>query len=166
MKLYLVRHGIAHDRIGGAIQNDFQRPLTEEGRKETGMVGLALKRLHVQPDVIITSPLTRAEQTAKILNEVLSAKQGLAVTEALAPGGTTGAIFKFLEKFSRVQEIFLVGHEPDIGRLAGQLLFCGPDFAMPFKKSAVCRIDLADLPPTYPGTLKWFVSPKILANFI
>jgi phosphohistidine phosphatase len=165
MKVYLVRHGIAHDRIGGAIQNDFQRPLTEEGKKETHMVALALQKLDVQPDVIVTSPLIRAEQTAKILQEVLSSTQELAVTEALAPGGTTGAIFKFLEKFAQVQEICLVGHEPDIGRLAGQLLWCGPDFDMRFKKAGVCRIDLADLPPTSPGTLKWFITPKIMASF-
>jgi len=166
MKLYLVRHGIAQDRLGGAVQSDFQRPLTEEGKKETHMVALALKKLNVQPDLIVTSPLTRAEETAKILQEVLSSKHELAIAEALAPGGTTGAIFKFLEKFDQIQEIFLVGHEPDIGRLAGQLLWCGSDFDMPFKKAGVCRIDLADLPPTSPGTLKWFLTPKIMNSLI
>ena len=98
MKLYLVRHGIAHDHIGGAIQSDFQRPLTEEGKKETHLVALALKKLKVQPDLIVSSALTRAEQTAKILNEVLVARQGQVLTEALAPGGTTVALYKFSPK--------------------------------------------------------------------
>jgi phosphohistidine phosphatase len=163
MKLYLLRHGIAVERVGGAIKSDFERPLTEEGRKELYVVGEALKRLNVKTDLVISSPLVRAKQTAEIIAEVHSVGKPVEISEALAPGGGASDIYKVLRKFSSANEVFLVGHEPDIGRLAGNLLWAGPEFDMPFKKAGVCRIDIADVPPSYPGRLKWFVSPKIMS---
>ena len=71
MKLYLVRHGIAQERLGGAVLNDSQRPLTDEGRAETRQVAHALRKLGVKAEVVVTSPLTRAKQTGEIFNEVL-----------------------------------------------------------------------------------------------
>jgi len=165
MKLYLVRHGIAQERIGGAILNDSQRPLTDEGRDETRVVAHALKRLGVRADLVVASPLVRARQTAEIINEVLGGKEELKVTDSLAPGGNSSGLYKFLRQFNMVEEIFCVGHEPDIGRLVGTLLWAGPELDIPFKKAGVCRVDVAALPPTIPGTLKWFITPKI-ANSI
>jgi phosphohistidine phosphatase len=166
MKLYLMRHGIATERIGGAILNDSQRPLTEEGKAETKLVALGLKRLAIKPDLVVTSPLVRAKQTAEIIIDVLGAKDDLKVTDALAPGGAASDLYKFLRQFNQPQapqEVFLVGHEPDMGRLAGTLLWAGPELDIPFKKAGVARIDIADVPPTAPGTLKWFLTPKIAA---
>jgi hypothetical protein len=48
-----------------------------------------------------------------------------------------------------------------MGRLASTLLWAGPEVEIPFKKAGVCRIDVNDLPPSYPGVLKWFITPKI-----
>jgi phosphohistidine phosphatase len=164
MKLYLVRHGIAQERIGGAVLNDSQRPLTDEGRAETRLVAQALKRLGVRGDLVVTSPLVRARQTAEILSEVLADGQDLKVTDSLAPGGSANSVFKFVRQHKAVEEIFLVGHEPDIGKLAATLLWAGPELDIPFKKAGVCRVDVADLPPTLPGTLKWFITPKIASH--
>ncbi len=72
MKLYLTRHGIAIDHIGGEIKNDWQRPLTEEGRKETKAVASALKKIGIRADLIVSSPLIRAKQTAEIITDILS----------------------------------------------------------------------------------------------
>jgi phosphohistidine phosphatase len=164
MKLYLMRHGIALDRIGGAVQNDFQRPLTEEGRTEATAVALALKRFGVGADVVVSSPLVRAKQTAEIISDVFAVKHALEITEALAPGGGASDLYKVLRKLVPFQEAFLVGHEPDIGRLAGTLLWSGPDLNISFKKAGVCRIDVFEIPPTSPGELKWFLTPKILTS--
>lgn len=164
MKLYLLRHGIATERVGSGILNDSQRPLTEQGKAETKLVAMGLKRLNIKPDAVVTSPLIRAKQTAEIICEILGSKDDLKITDALAPGGMAGDLYKFLRHSHRpqnIQEIFLVGHEPDIGRLAGTLLWAGPELDIPFKKAGVCRIDIQDIPPTTPGTLKWFLTPKI-----
>src|SRR5215470_14557464 len=146
MKLYLVRHGVATQKLGGAVQNDAQRPLTEEGREETRLVASAIKRLGVKPDLILTSPLVRAHQTAEILAEVLADGAALRMCEALAPGGTASDLYKFLRDFKQGEEVFAVGHEPDMGRLAATILWAGPELDMPFKKSGVCRIDVSSMP--------------------
>lgn len=163
MKVYLLRHGIAVDRIGGAIRSDFDRPLTEEGRSETLSVAMGLKRLGVFPDLIVSSPLVRAKQTATIVHEAFGLKKPLEICDGLCPGSSASDVYKFLRNHLPFQEVFLVGHEPDMGRLAATMLWAGPELDIPFKKSGVCRVDIVDLPPTSPGTLKWFVTPKIAA---
>jgi phosphohistidine phosphatase len=165
MKLYLVRHGIAQERLGGAILNDSQRPLTDEGREETKMVAQALKRIGVRADLVVTSPLVRAKQTGEIIHEVLGGKQDMKMTDSLAPGGSHSGVYKFLKQFIALEEIFCVGHEPDIGKLVAALTWAGSEMDIPFKKAGVCRVDVPDLPPSLPGTLKWFITPKI-ANAI
>src|SRR5262245_24186273 len=122
MKLYLLRHGIAVDRLGGDITSDWQRPLTKEGQEETKRVAAGLKNLGVKADLIVSSPLIRAKQTAQIVLDTLAKGSEIQITEALAPGGTASDVYKFLRSFNQKENIFLVGHEPDIGRLAGILL--------------------------------------------
>ena len=162
MKLYLLRHGMAVDHLGGEIKSDWQRPLTKEGQEETRQVALGLKKIGVKADLIVTSPLIRAKQTGEIVLDVLAKGTEMKMTESLAPGGTASDLYKFLAPYGQMQDIFLVGHEPDIGRLAGTLLWAGAELYMPFKKCGICRIDIADMPPTSPGVLKWFLTPKIV----
>jgi len=162
MKLYLLRHGIAVDHIGGEISSDRQRPLTKEGQKETNQIACALAKIGVKADLIVSSPLVRAKQTAEIVKDILAKGTELQITESLAPGSTASDLYQFLKPFNQLEEIFLVGHEPDMSRLAGTLLWAGPELNIPFKKAGVCRIDIVDIPPTSPGILKWFVTPRIL----
>ncbi|MBA3856447.1 MAG: phosphohistidine phosphatase SixA [Cyanobacteria bacterium PR.3.49] len=161
MKIYLMRHATAVERLGGAILNDSQRPLTDDGRAETRMMANALKRLNAKPTMVVSSPLTRARQTAEIILEVLGADCELKIADGLAPGGSSSEVFKNLKKLPPFEDLFLVGHEPDIGRLAADLMLGGPEVIIPFKKAAVIRVDIQDLPPSWPGTLKWFLSPKV-----
>ena len=67
-----------------------------------------------------------------------------------------------LEKHVRRGHIAIVGHEPGIGELAGRL--SGMRHALELKKGAVCRIDVDTLPPKGGGTLRWFLTPKVLRN--
>lgn len=160
MKLYLVRHATATERVGGAIRTDAERPLIDEGRKEALSVAMALRKMGVKSDLFVTSPLVRARQTAEIFSEVLHGKDKLEFSESLAPGGLVSDLYKELSHMKRVNDVFLFGHMPDMTRLAQTLLWAS-ELEMPFKKAGVCRIDVSDLPPTSPGTLKWFITPKI-----
>ncbi len=164
MKLYLLRHGIALDRIGGAIKSDADRPLTKEGEVQTSQVALGLAKIGVKANLVISSPLVRARQTADIILDILAKGTQMQITNSLAPGCIVSDLYKFLLPFSQLEEIFLVGHEPDMGRIAGTLLWAGPDLHIPFKKAGVCRIDIVDVPPSRPGILKWFLTPKILCS--
>jgi phosphohistidine phosphatase len=161
MKIYLVRHGIATERIGGAVLNDSMRPLTDEGKQESKAVAQGLKRLGVKPNFFVSSPLVRARQTAESFAEVLNDGSEVKICDALAPGGSPATLYKFLRELGNFQEVMLFGHEPDIGVLAATLLDAAHELQLPFKKAGVCRVDVYDLPPTTPGILKWFITPKI-----
>lgn len=159
MKLYLVRHGIAVDHVGGEIATDFDRPLTPEGVAETDLVATALRKLGVKPELLVSSPLVRAIQTAEIFRKVLDSREEIKICPALQPGGHPAELFKSLGK-TRANEIMFFGHEPDMGELAAKLIQAGADFHLPFKKAGVCRIDVSQLPPAG-GVMKWFITPKI-----
>jgi phosphohistidine phosphatase len=158
-ELYLIRHGLAEER-GEAWPDDAKRPLTEEGiaRMRKSVRGLA--RLNVNIDVVLTSPLIRARQTAEIVVAGLDPRPALVSTDALAPSGSFAAVVAELEKHARKQRIGLVGHEPNIGELAARLI--GSRHGIEFKKGAVCRIDVETLPPSGPGDLRWLLTPRIL----
>ncbi len=161
MKIYLVRHGIATERLGGGVVNDSQRPLTDEGRAEARQVAQGLKKLGVRPEHFLSSPLVRACQTAEIFADVLGSNAEIKLTDALAPGGTAGNLFKFVKHLPPANELAMFGHEPDIGQLTAVLLWASDALDIQFKKAAVCRVDVDDLPPTSQGVLKWFITPKI-----
>ena len=80
--------------------------------------------------------------------------------KALEPGHGPVAVLQHLARDARKSRVALVGHEPDLGELAAQLLGASKPF--PFKKGGVCRIDVAVLPPRRSGTLVWMLPPKIL----
>ena len=119
-------------------------------------------RLGVSFDVVLTSALVRARQTADAVAGAFDPRPPIVTAESLAPGGTYQAVLADLEKQSRRSCIALVGHEPGIGELAARLI--GSRHPIEFKKGAVCRIDFDTLPPAGPGALRWLVTPKILRS--
>ena len=158
-ELYLVRHGLAEER-GEKWPDDTKRPLTEEGIVRMRKAARGLARLGVAVDVVLTSPLVRARQTADIVAAGIDPRPSLVTIESLAPDGSYAAVVADLEKHARKTRIALVGHEPNIGELAARLI--GSRHAIEFKKGAVCRIDVEALPPSGPGALRWLMTSKIL----
>lgn len=159
MKLFLVRHGIAIEGLAPGMQRDSERTLTDEGRTEMKLVARGLRQIGVRPEAVIASPYVRTRQTAEVLANEFDVEVKL--EDALAPGVNFSRLCRAVANCVDSEQIILVGHEPDMGMIAGQLLFAGDGFEMPFKKGAVCRIDVSDLPPTSPGILKWYMPPKI-----
>jgi phosphohistidine phosphatase len=160
-ELYLMRHGIAEER-GDAWPDDSKRPLTAEGTSRLRKSARGLVRLGVAFDVILTSPLVRARQTADVVASVYDPRPHVVIAESLVPGGAYHALLTELEKQARRTRIALVGHEPGIGELAARL--AGSRHALEFKKGALCRIDVEVLPPAGPGTLRWLLTPRIMRN--
>jgi phosphohistidine phosphatase len=159
IELYLIRHGPAAQR-GDQWPDDAKRPLTAKGLARMRKEAAALDRLGVSFDQILTSPLVRTKQTAAAMAEGLGGKPTVVVVDALAPDGTPAQVVDELGKHSRSRRLALVGHEPGIGELAARLLAVrGP---VEFKKGAICRIDVEILPPTKPGRLRWFATPRML----
>jgi phosphohistidine phosphatase len=160
-EIYLIRHGIAEER-GESWPDDSKRPLTDLGISRLRKAAQGLRRLDVCFDVILTSPLVRAKQTAETLAAALDSKPHIVTVESLSPGAAYQTVASDLEKQSRRTKIALVGHEPGLGELAARL--AGMRRPLEFKKGAICRIDFDSLPPDGPGQLRWFLAPKVLRN--
>ncbi len=159
IELYIVRHAIAADR-GEAWPDDSKRPLTERGveRFKEGVAGLVW--LGVQVDVVLTSALVRAKQTAQYLSSGLPSKPPIKVVDALSPGHSPAEMMEQIAREGRGHSrIAIVGHEPDLGELTGWLL--GTKRAVPIKKGGACRIDL-DMLSARHGTLAWQLPPRAL----
>lgn len=165
IELYLVRHAVAAER-GPAFPDDAARPLTPEGvdRFRTAVAGL--RAFGVTLDLVLTSPFTRARETAELLSAGLKPKPRLVVTDALAPGHRPAQVVSAVEQHmaagKRWSRVALVGHEPDLGELAARLL--GARGTIVFKKGAVCRIDVDRALPGGPGTLRWLLPPAVLRD--
>ena len=158
-ELYFIRHGLAEER-GEAWPDDSKRPLTDEGTSSMRKASRGLARLGVSVEIVLTSPLVRARQTAELVAAGLDPRPSVVNVDSLAPDGTYAAVVADLEKHARKTRIALVGHEPMIGELAARLI--GSRHPIEFKKGGVCRIDVEDLPPAGPGDLRWLLTPKIL----
>ena len=149
MQLYFLRHGEAD--WPGWTKPDDERPLTDFGKKEVRQVAKFLDRLNVKPDLIVSSPLPRALQTAEVAAEQLKTK--LRQDEALEPGFGISELSTLLKRHhSKV--LMLVGHEPDFSSVISAL-------TGGFIKMSKAGIALVDLDPeTEKGRLLWLFPPK------
>ncbi len=159
--LYIVRHAIAAER-GPEYPDDTQRPLTDDGISRFRKVVAGLGDLDVEVDLILTSPLLRARQTADLLSKGLSGHPSVVETGALSPDAAYKDLTSELRRHARRSSVALVGHEPSLGEIAARLVGCPGRFD--FRKGGVCRIDVTRLPPTVPGHLQWFAPPRMLVR--
>jgi len=157
--LLLVRHAIAEPR-GEAWPDDALRPLSEKGEERMRDIATRLLALDETATVVLTSPLARAVETARILAGIWTPAPNVVILDALGPGHAPSALADALKEFEGVARVALVGHEPDLGQFAAWLT--GARHPLPFKKGGVARIDVASLKTLRDGQLVWFATPKIL----
>lgn len=149
MQLYFLRHGEAD--WPGWTEPDDERPLTDFGKKEVRQVAKFLDRLKAKPDLIVSSPLPRALQTAEVAAEQLKTK--LRQDEALEPGFGISELSTLLKRHHS-KALMLVGHEPDFSSVISAL-------TGGFIKMSKAGIALVDLDPeTEKGRLLWLFPPK------
>ena len=159
ISLYLVRHAIAEDR-GDEWPDDAKRPVTSEGAAKMRRAIAGLRALDIKLDLVLTSPLTRAMETAELLVSGLKPAPVLRPLPTLTPGTAPAKVAESIVAEKDVRAIAVVGHEPGLGELAAWLI--GARAPLPFKKGGMCRIDVAELPPGRTGQLVWFATPKML----
>ena len=149
MRLYFLRHGRAD--WPEWTKPDDERPLTERGKKEMRQVAKFLVRLKVKPDLIVTSPLPRASQTAQIAAEQLKTK--LREDETLKPGFGMSELRTVLKRH-HLKILMLVGHEPDFTDVISALTGA----CLKLSKGGVGLIDVD--PEAEKGKLLWLFPPK------
>jgi phosphohistidine phosphatase len=162
MRLVLVRHAVAAEAPppGGS---DDDRALTEKGRRRFRAAARGLVRLLGPIDRVLTSPLPRAAETARILAAAADLPVPPEPCAALGPGGGPGALVAALRGASPAATIAVVGHEPDLSTLASFLLAPGgARVELSVKKGGATVIDVEALPPPSGGLLLLHLSPRAL----
>ncbi len=161
MEIYLIRHGIAAER--GTYADDEQRPLTKKGRDKTTKVAESLLARGLKFDLILTSPLVRADQTAEILQKTgLSPK--ITTFVPLKPDGEIEEWLEWLQQWQGQQQnstLALVGHQPDLGNWAEMLIWGTVKRQIVVKKAGIIGIQLPSIgTPIARSTLFLLTSPK------
>jgi phosphohistidine phosphatase len=129
------------------------------------MAAAAVARLERGITRILTSPLRRAAESADLVAKTLD--QGIPHErfEGLAPGHPFRTVLQRLAELGPDEVVVLVGHEPDLGKLAGVLLLGAPA-ALPIKKAGACAISFTDVAGSGSGRLEWFLPPKALRRHV
>ena len=163
MRLYIVRHAIAAPHGTPGIPDD-ERPLTEEGIKKMRQVAAGLRSLEYIPELILSSPLPRAKQTAEILLEAFGQKRiGLEILPALAPSGSRRELYQAIASFEKkLKSLMIVGHQPSLGEIAGEIAWGSPGHSLELKKGGACAIELVHSGEPPRGSLISLLTPSIL----
>ena len=161
MRVVLFRHGPAGQRDVERWPDDRLRPLSDRGEIRTHAAASGLARLVGGAARVYTSPLKRCAQTAQILVEALASSEAPELLDALAPSGSSRDALRFLQDFHTDETVILVGHEPDLGKLAGVMVFGAPA-PIALKKAGACAVSFDGAPRPGQGSLLWFVPPRTL----
>jgi len=158
MIIYFLRHASAGERLSNT-NKDEKRALDKEGIEQCGIVGRALVALDVHVDVIISSPLKRAAQTASLVGNALSYEGKLQLEDALRPQATFANFRSLLEKYSKHEAIMVVGHNPNLSEFLGRSITeTGCETGIDLKKGAVAKVELG----RNSALFHWCLTPKIL----
>lgn len=178
LDLYLLRHGdVGRSLIsGGTTDTD----LTESAKKEIAIVARSIKALNLQITAILTSPLKRATQTAKILSKTLGMKNNISVCGELAPEGSRAKLSEQLLRYPLNSSVLIVGHKPYLSDLIYEIIYYENRHQLKrtsvmrkqaiaelsrgifLKKAGLAKIRLVSLTPTMSGEIRWLMTPRIL----
>jgi phosphohistidine phosphatase len=166
MKLYIVRHAIAAPHGTPGVDED-ERPLTKEGITKMQQASAGLRALGFTTDLIMTSPLLRARQTADILLKAFGKGVCLEVLPALAPSGSREDLYDALRLYEKkFDSLMLVGHQPSLGEIAGEIAFGSASHPIELRKGGACALDLESLKGTPQGNLIALLTPSILRRIV
>jgi phosphohistidine phosphatase len=158
MVIYFLRHANAGQSMAN-VKKDEKRALDKEGILQCGMVGRALVALDVQVDTILTSPLKRSAQTASLVGNELGYEGKVHLEDGLRPPASFADFRRMLEKYSKLESILVVGHNPNLSEFLGRITSeAGCEGSVDLKKGAVARVEMG----RNAGTLNWLITPRIL----
>jgi phosphohistidine phosphatase len=158
--LYVLRHAIAEDGAPGG--DDAARRLTPRGRAKMRAAARGIRRLRLDVEVLVTSPLVRARETAEIVAPLFP---GVPIREldALAAGVAPAETARALRPLTRRRGVMIVGHEPGLSGLVSLLLTGSADAVrLALKKGGLVALELDGVPPRTTATLLWALTPRQL----
>ena len=160
MNLFILRHGIAVEPGMPGYENDAERPLIPKGRRQLHKITTAMRALDLRFDVILSSPLVRARQTAEIVAVDLKAKQRLAIADELKPNGDANKLAKKINALKpQPENILLVGHEPGLSQLISLFVTGGENGGFILKKGGLAKLEVEKLRAGQCAALAWLLTP-------
>jgi phosphohistidine phosphatase len=157
MILYFLRHANAGEHFASP-KKDEKRALDPEGIEQCGYIGRGLAALDVQIDVMVSSPLKRATQTAALVGNELGFEGKIQIDTGLRPEAGLADFRKLLEKYSRQESIMVVGHNPNLSQFLGAVISdSGCEASIELKKGAVAKVEMR----RSSGTMQWCITPKV-----
>jgi phosphohistidine phosphatase len=160
MKLLFIRHGRATERslLTLTTRREQARPLTDAGRKDMRKAAKGLRKMAPDIDVLASSALVRARQTAEIVQRVFGCKEILTVAP-LSPGGAPEKLLAWLDTQPDDVTVALVGHEPDLSRITAWFLTETSAAFLSYKKGGAALIDFEGRAMPGRGQLMWLATP-------
>lgn len=163
MNLFFLRHGIAVEYGASGAARDSARPLSEEGLAKTREIVGAVKKMDFSFDAILSSPYARARQTAEIAAEVLGFSKKIQFTVNLTPQGTSRKLVDELnDKYGALENILLVGHEPQLSSLIGLMISGSEGAEITLKKAGFCKVSADNLKFKQCASLEFLLTPTQL----
>ncbi|HEX9939039.1 MAG TPA: histidine phosphatase family protein [Longimicrobium sp.] len=163
MQLLVIRHGLAGDRDEFAFTGrpDSERPLTREGKVKMRRAAGGLHSIVSDLDLLATSPLVRAVQSAEVVADVFG---GMPITtvDQLSPDHAPDDLLPWLRSHDPGTTIAIVGHEPHLGFLIGWLLTGRHESFVELKKGGAALLEFDDPPSAGGATLLWSLTANQL----
>ena len=155
MILYLMRHANAGLRRDNPVV-DRKRGLVKEGKDQCMLMARVLSAVGAQIDVIVSSPLKRALQTAQFVGTELGYDAKVEISESLSPGSDYRICQDLLAKYQDREGILVVGHNPNLFQFLGKLITGNGGAAIRLRKASIAKVDLEHHPPR----LQWLIDPR------
>src|SRR4051794_13287397 len=157
MIVYFLRHASAGKSVSDP-EKDKRRGLDAEGIEQCRYVGRVLAALETQVDVIVSSPLKRATQTAALVGNEIGYESKLQIEPALLPEAHYNAFREMLQRHHKQEAVMVVGHNPSLSAfLSLAISRRGTEEAVELKKGAVARVEVDNKS----AVLHWCITPKI-----
>jgi len=158
MDLYILRHGKAGHSSGNP--DDHKRPLTPAGRKEIRAIARWMESEKISFDGIASSPLVRANETARIVARTLNLEDRVVIWDDLAPGGDPDSVC-YEASQSGKNTLLAIGHEPDLSTLIGRIIARGEMASVLLTKGGLAKIRYFAFDDQHPsGSLQWLLTAK------
>lgn len=160
MIVYFLRHGNAGQTRLNPVQDD-KRPLDKEGIEQCRFVGRLLNTLDAHVDLILSSPLKRATQTASMVGNEIAYEQRIETTPALHPNADYERFRQLLTHVRKLEAVMVVGHNPNMSQFLSLLVTGGlSEDAIDMRKGSVARVEMGGKR----SVLDWLVTPRVIKS--
>ena len=160
MIVYFLRHANAGQKRLNPVQDD-KRPLDKEGIEQCRYVGRLLNTLDVHVDLILSSPLKRATQSASMVGNEIAYEQRIETTPALHPSAAFDSFRQLLLQLGELEAVMVVGHNPNLSQFLSLLVSGGlSERAIEMKKGSVARVEVG----AKRSVLNWLITPRLIKS--